>query len=104
MRRLRNKTPVPNPDGPAEFTAWCERHITGDENGPAQIFLDRHFQAFGQSDCLDVRGKTEFRIPKADEDGGGTEFAGVPMNHPDAKKLVAENCIRPKQFQLSEDP
>jgi hypothetical protein len=65
------------PDGTklAEFTAWCEKHITGDEKGQAQIFLDRLFQAFGQQGCLDVGGTTEFRIRKADEDGGGTAFA-----------------------------
>ena len=66
---------MPNPDRLAEFIAWCANHITGDEKGQAQIFLDRLFQAFGQSGCLDVGGSTEFRIRKADEDGGGTAFA-----------------------------
>ena len=51
------------------------QHITGDEKGQAQIFLDRLFQAFGQPGCLDVGGQTEFRIRKANEDGGGTAFA-----------------------------
>jgi hypothetical protein len=37
--------------------------------------LDRLFQAFGQPGSLDVGGKPEFRIRKADEDGGGTSFA-----------------------------
>jgi hypothetical protein len=65
------------PDGIklAEFVAWCQKNITGDEKGQAQIFLDRLFQAFGQSGCLDVGGTTEFRIRKADDDGGGTAFA-----------------------------
>ena len=65
------------PDGTklAEFVAWCQKHITGDEKGQAQIFLDRLFQAFGQQGCLDVGGTTEFRIRKANEDGGGTAFA-----------------------------
>jgi len=65
------------PDGTklAEFVAWCRKNITGDEKGQAQIFLDRLFQAFGQSGSLDVGGKPEFRIRKADEDGGGTAFA-----------------------------
>lgn len=66
---------MPNRDKLAEFTAWCAKHITGDEKGQAQIFLDRLFQAFGQAGCLDVGGSTEFRIRKADEDGGGTAFA-----------------------------
>ena len=39
-----------------EFTAWCQKHITGDEKGQAQIFLDPLFQAFGQPGRLDVGG------------------------------------------------
>lgn len=58
-----------------EFTQWCANHVTGDEKGQAQIFLDRLFQAFGQPGCLDVGGKPEFRIRKSKEDGGGTAFA-----------------------------
>ncbi len=66
---------MPSREKLAEFTAWCGKHITGDEKGQAQIFLDRLFQAFGQAGCLDVGGTAEFRIRKADEDGGGTAFA-----------------------------
>ena len=58
-----------------QFTAWATAHVTGDEKGQAQIFLDRLFQAFGQPGCLDVGGTAEFRIRKAKEDGGGTAFA-----------------------------
>lgn len=72
---FRYKPPVPNTQRLAEFTAWCEKNITGDEKGQAQIFLDRLFQAFDQPGCLGVGGSTEFRIRKADEDGGGTSFA-----------------------------
>jgi hypothetical protein len=50
-------------------------HITGDEKGQAQIFLDRLFRAFGQKDSLDVGGTAEMRIRKSSEDGGGTSFA-----------------------------
>jgi len=65
------------PDGVklTEFTSWCQKNITGDEKGQAQIFLDRLFQSFGQPGCLDVGGTAEFRIRKANEDGGGTAFA-----------------------------
>ena len=59
----------------AEFVAWADKNITGDEKGQAQIFLDRLFQAFGQKGSLDVGGKPEFRIRKSTEDGGGTSFA-----------------------------
>ena len=66
---------MPSPEKLADFARWCQQHITGDEKGQAQIFLDRLFRAFGQPGCLDVGGHTEFRIRKASEDGGGTAFA-----------------------------
>ncbi|HZQ47163.1 MAG TPA: DNA methyltransferase [Verrucomicrobiae bacterium] len=66
---------MPSQEKLAGFVDWCSKHITGDEKGQAQIFLDRLFQAFGQAGCLDVGGTTEFRIRKANEDGGGTAFA-----------------------------
>jgi hypothetical protein len=58
-----------------QFVAWTAAHITGDEKGQAQIFLDRLFQACGQKGLLEVGGQPEFRIRKAKEDGGGTAFA-----------------------------
>jgi hypothetical protein len=45
-----------------QFVAWAADHVTGDEKGQAQIFLDRLFQAFGQKGYLDVGGTTEFRV------------------------------------------
>src|SRR5689334_5872999 len=57
------------------FVDWAAAHITGDEKGQAQIFLDRLFQAFGQPGSLDVGGEPEMRIRKSKEDGGGTSFA-----------------------------
>lgn len=57
------------------FVEWAGRHITGDEKGQAQIYLDRLFQAFGHPGSLDVGGEPEFRVRKAAEDGGGTSFA-----------------------------
>ncbi len=30
---------MPSPEKLAEFVAWCQKHITGDEKGQAQIFL-----------------------------------------------------------------
>jgi hypothetical protein len=61
----------------SQFAAWVQQHITGDEKGQAQIFLDRLFQAFGQPGVLDVGGQTEFRLRNAAEDGGGTAFADL---------------------------
>jgi hypothetical protein len=55
---------MPSREKLADFAAWCHSHITGDEKGQAQIFLDRLFQAFGQPGALDVGGQTEFRIRK----------------------------------------
>ena len=57
------------------FVDWCGKHITGDEKGQAQIFLDRLFVAFGRKGSLDVGGTAEMRIKKSKEDGGGTSFA-----------------------------
>lgn len=45
-----------------DFVDWCRQHITGDEKGEAQIFLDHLFQAFGQPGSQDVGGLPEFRI------------------------------------------
>ena len=58
-----------------DFVTWSAAHITGDEKGQAQIFLDHLFRAFGQKGSLDVGGTAEMRIRKASEDGGGTSFA-----------------------------
>jgi hypothetical protein len=58
-----------------EFVDWAAAHITGDEKGQAQIFLDCLLQAFHQKGLLEVGGTAEFRIRKAKEDGGGTAFA-----------------------------
>jgi SAM-dependent methyltransferase len=57
------------------FVTWCRSHVTGDEKGQAQVFLDRLLQAFGQAGSLDVGGAPEYRVRKSAEDGGGTAFA-----------------------------
>ncbi|MEX0703474.1 MAG: type IIL restriction-modification enzyme MmeI, partial [Planctomycetales bacterium] len=61
----------------AEFARWAAAHVTGDEKGQSQIFLDRLFQAFGRKGVLEAGGEPEFRIRKAKEDGGGTSFADL---------------------------
>lgn len=69
------RTCVPNPDKLPEFTAWCAKHISGDEKGEAQIFLDHLFQAFGHTGRLKEAGATlEWRVNK---DDGGTSFADL---------------------------
>jgi hypothetical protein len=67
------------PDGTklAEFVAWCQKHVTGDEKGDAQLFLDRLFQAFGHAGLKEAGATLEFRVTKAAEAGGGTSFADL---------------------------
>jgi hypothetical protein len=67
------------PDGTklSEFVAWCAKHITGDEKGDAQLFLDRLFQAFGHAGLKEAGATLEFRVTKAAEAGGGTSFADL---------------------------
>ncbi|QDV77058.1 hypothetical protein K2D_06450 [Planctomycetes bacterium K2D] len=57
------------------FVDWCAAHISGDEKGEAQLFLDRFMQAFHQKGLLECGATAEFRIKKSEEDGGGTSFA-----------------------------
>lgn len=40
----------------SDFVTWSAAHVTGDEKGQAQIFLDRLFRAFGQKGSLEVGG------------------------------------------------
>jgi hypothetical protein len=59
----------------ADFAAWVKDHITGDEKGEAQIFLDRLFQAFGHKGLKEAGAICEQRVKKAD--AGGTAFADL---------------------------
>ncbi len=59
----------------AEFVEYVENHITGDEKGEAQVFLDRMFQAFGHKGLKEAGAECEKRIKKADV--GGTAFADL---------------------------
>ena len=65
----------------SEFVAWARQHITGDEKGQAQIFLDRLFRAFGQKGSLDVglRRAQSSRggACRAPETGTGTKKKGA---------------------------
>ncbi len=58
-----------------EFVAWVREHITGDEKGEAQIFLDRLFQAFELKGVREAGAILEMRVKKRDE--GGTAFADL---------------------------
>jgi hypothetical protein len=39
--RSRKTPAMPGREKLAEFAGWSQKHITGDEKGQAQIFLDR---------------------------------------------------------------
>jgi hypothetical protein len=56
---------MPGREKLSEFTAWCEKNVTGDEKGRAQVLLDCLFQAFGQAGSPDVGGYSEFRIRRS---------------------------------------
>jgi hypothetical protein len=58
-----------------EFVAWVGQHLTGDEKGEAQIFLDRLFKAFELKGVREAGATLEMRVKKRDE--GGTAFADL---------------------------
>ena len=57
----------------ADFVDWAHQHITGDEKGEAQIFLDRLFQAFAQPGVKEVGAVYEKRIKRKQ----GTKQKGI---------------------------
>jgi hypothetical protein len=59
----------------ATFVEWAAQHITGDEKGEAQIFLDRLFQAYGQQGVREAGATLEMRVKRAD--AKGTAFADL---------------------------
>jgi hypothetical protein len=58
-----------------DFVKWVSMHITGDEKGEAQIFLDRLFIAFGHKGIKEAGATLEMRVRKGIE--GGTAFADL---------------------------
>jgi hypothetical protein len=44
---------MPTRENLPEFTVWCPKNITGNEEGQVQISLDRLLRGCGQSECLD---------------------------------------------------
>jgi hypothetical protein len=87
----------------AAFTAWARAHITGDEKGQAQIFLDRLFIAFGHAGSLDVGGEPEFRIRKAAEDGGGTSFADYVWKPVVLIEMKKRGTVLPRHYRQAFD-
>lgn len=58
----------------ADFVTWVGTHITGDEKGEAQIYLDRLFKGFGHAGWKEAGATCEKRIKN---DNGGTSFADL---------------------------
>jgi SAM-dependent methyltransferase len=56
------------------FVDWCAAHISGDEKGEAQIFLDQLFRAFGHAGVKEAGATLEDRIKK---EAKGTAFADL---------------------------
>ncbi len=52
-----------------KFVIFCQQHITGDEKGQAQAFLDRFFQAFGREGALEAGATYEQRVKKGSKKG-----------------------------------
>lgn len=72
---------APNPE-PEELrkslealAAWRKTHLTGDERGEAQIFLDRLFRAFGHDGIKEAGATLEQRLKKNNQKG--TAFADL---------------------------
>lgn len=57
-----------------DFVAYVEKHITGDEKGEGQIFLERFIQSFGNKGIKEVGALCEERIKKK---SGSTGFADL---------------------------
>ena len=58
------------------FVQFCQAHITGDEKGEAQSFLDRFFRAFGHAGAMEAGAVFEKRIKKGSKTGK-TGFADL---------------------------
>lgn len=56
------------------FVQWTAKHITGDEKGEAQVFLDRLFQGFGWEGFKEANAVCELRVKNTN---GGTSFADL---------------------------
>jgi hypothetical protein len=50
-----------------EFVAYVRKHLTGDEKGEAQIFLDRLFKAFELKGVKEAGATLEMRVKKRHE-------------------------------------
>ena len=52
------------PESLQKFVQYCQQHLTGDEKGESQNFLDRFFQAFGHGGVREAGATLEQRVKK----------------------------------------
>jgi TPP-dependent trihydroxycyclohexane-1,2-dione (THcHDO) dehydratase len=50
-----------------KFVQYCQQHLTGDEKGESQNFLDRFFQAFGHEGVKEAGATLEQRVKKGQQ-------------------------------------
>ena len=77
-----------------DFQGYVRDHITGDEKGEAQVFLDRLFIAFGHKGHKEAGATLEHRIKK--NDSKGTSFADLLWK----PRLLIEMKKRGAKLQL----
>ena len=58
-----------------EFVRYRHEHLSGDEKGEAQVFLDRLFRALGHEGVFEAGATLEKRVARRDD--GGTAFADL---------------------------
>ena len=66
----------PTPESLQKFVQYCQQHLTGDEKGESQNFLDRFFQAFGHEGVKEAGATLEERVKKGSKKGN-TGFADL---------------------------
>lgn len=64
------------PESLQKFVQYCQQHLTGDEKGESQNFLDRFFQAFGHGGVREAGATLEQRVKKGSKKGN-TGFADL---------------------------
>jgi len=60
------------------FVGYCQKYISGDERGEAQVFLDRLFTALGYPNGIkEAHGSAERRIRFTRDEKSPTKFADL---------------------------
>jgi hypothetical protein len=62
---------MPSREKLADFVAWVKQHLTGDEKGQAQLYLERLFQAFDHAELKEA-GATLDNRPSPGFNGSAT--------------------------------